>query len=80
MGNAPAGKQVRAMTRWTHLFSLTIALGLLAVLFPVTSALGGLGPAELTTALLITLPAAFVLMRASTLVLGLRARTRQAEA
>jgi hypothetical protein len=68
------------MNRWTRLVALTIAIGLFAVLFPVVSALGGLGPAELTSALLITLPTAVVLMRTTTLLLGLRARTRQAEA
>jgi hypothetical protein len=80
MGIGRGGKQERAMTRWARLLSLILAVGVFAVLFPVVSALGGLGPAELTSALLVTLPAAFVLMRTTTLLLGLRARTRQAEA
>jgi hypothetical protein len=80
MASERAGKQERVMTRWTRLLSLTVAVGVFAVLFPLVSALGGLGPAELSSALLVTLPAAFVLLRATTLLLGLRVRPQQAEA
>lgn len=74
MPGARAGKQQQAMSRWTRLVSLTVAAGVLAGLFPVVSALGGLGPAELSGTLLVTLPAASQLRRTATLLLGLRAR------
>jgi len=57
------------MSRWSRLVAFLVALGVLVALFPVVSALGGLGPAELSGVLLLTLPAASVISRPLTSLL-----------
>jgi hypothetical protein len=44
------------MSRALRLLHIPAFLGLFAVLFDITSVLGGLGPGELTAALFVTLP------------------------
>ena len=67
------------MLRPTRLLILTCSLAGFAALFSVVSTLGGLGPGELTSVLLVTIPVSLALYRAFTTLLGLNARA-QAEA
>ena len=67
------------MLRPTRLLALVLLLGGFAALFTVVSALGGLGPGELSTVLLITIPVSLALYRSFTTLLGLHARA-EAEA
>jgi hypothetical protein len=58
------------MLRPTRLLILIGSLGGFAVLFTAVSALGGLGPGELSSALLVTVPVSLALFRACTTLLG----------
>jgi hypothetical protein len=69
------------MPRWTRILAFLFFLGAFAVLFAVVSALGGLGPGELSIVLLITLPVSLTLYRVLTTPLRRRpARAAEAEA
>jgi hypothetical protein len=67
------------MLHLTRLIILTCSLAGFAALFSVVSTVGGLGPGELTSVLLITVPVSLALLRAFTTLLGLNARA-EAEA
>ena len=57
------------LLRWTRLLGFITFLGAFVVLFGVVSALGGLGPGELSIVLLITLPVSLALYRGLTTLL-----------
>jgi hypothetical protein len=70
MAPARAGKQEGLMPSWTtRLLAFFTFLSAFATLFAVVSALGGLGPGELSIVLLVTLPVSVALYRGLTTLL-----------